>query len=105
LFPTLLAVATEVWSLLVPMKLGHLVFVLQYLSKWRYASVTAKVMKGDMELSLLSMIYPSHRRKAPIVEKASIDELSECTGMDRFHGCYQWTNELSQSITKKQDCR
>jgi DNA polymerase-4 len=20
--------------------------------------------------------------------------------MDRFHGCYQWTNELSQSITK-----
>jgi DNA polymerase-4 len=24
--------------------------------------------------------------------------------MDRFHGCYQWTNELSQSITKKQDC-
>jgi DNA polymerase-4 len=21
--------------------------------------------------------------------------------MDRFHGCYQWTNELSQSITKE----
>jgi DNA polymerase-4 len=38
--------------------------------------------------------------------KASIDEFYlDITGMDRFHGCYQWTNELSQSITKKQDCR
>jgi hypothetical protein len=44
----------------------------------------------------------SHRRKAPIVEKASIDEFYlDITGMDRFHGCYQWTNELSQSITKE----
>jgi DNA polymerase-4 len=25
----------------------------------------------------------------------------DITGMDRFHGCYQWTNELSQSITKE----
>jgi DNA polymerase-4 len=39
--------------------------------------------------------------KAPIVEKASIDEFYLDTGMDRFHGCYQWTNELSQSITKE----
>jgi hypothetical protein len=46
----LLAVATEVWSLLVPMRLGHLVFVLQCLSKWRYALSASKVMKGDMEL-------------------------------------------------------
>jgi DNA polymerase-4 len=48
------------------------------------------------------MILPKSSKKAPIVEKASIDEFYlDITGMDRFHGCYQWTNELSQSITKE----
>jgi DNA polymerase-4 len=68
----------------------------------------SKVMKGDMELysKLSHDITQVIEEKAPIVEKASIDEFYlDITGMDRFHGCYQWTNELSQSITKKQDCR
>jgi hypothetical protein len=71
----LLAVATEVWSL-VPMRLGHLVFVLQCLSKWRYAFVRAKVMKGDMELysKLSHDITQVIEEKAPIVEKSIIDE-------------------------------
>jgi DNA polymerase-4 len=59
-------------------------------------------MKGDMELySKLSHDITQVEEKAPIVEKASIDEFYlDITGMDRFHGCYQWTNELSQSITE-----
>jgi DNA polymerase-4 len=61
-------------------------------------------MKGDMELysKLSHDITQVIEEKAPIVEKASIDEFYlDITGMDRFHGCYQWTNELSQSITKE----
>jgi DNA polymerase-4 len=60
----LITVATEVWSLLVPMRLGHLVFVLQCLSKWRCLCPQAKVMKGDMELySKLSMILQVIEKK------------------------------------------
>jgi DNA polymerase-4 len=40
--------------------------------------------------------------RAPIVEKASIDEhYLDITGMDKFYGCYKWTNELAQTITKE----
>ena len=64
----------------------------------------AKVMKGDMELysKLSHDVTQVIEEKAPIVEKASIDEFYlDITGMDKFYGCYQWTNELSQSITKE----
>ena len=37
--------------------------------------------------------------KAPVIEKASIDEhYLDITGMDRFFGCYTWMHELRQRI-------
>ena len=64
----------------------------------------AKIMKGDMELySRLSHdITQIIQEKAPVVEKASIDEFYlDITGMDRFYGSYKWTDELAQRITKE----
>jgi DNA polymerase-4 len=64
----------------------------------------AKIIKGDMELySKLSFtVTQIIEEKAPIVEKASIDEhYLDITGMDKFYGCYKWTNELAQTITKE----
>jgi len=64
----------------------------------------AKIMKGDMELySRLSHdITEIIQEKAPVVEKASIDEFYlDITGMDKFHGSYKWTSELAQNIIKE----
>lgn len=64
----------------------------------------AKIIKGDMELySKLSHDVTSViQEKAPIMEKASIDEFYlDITGMDRFHGSYKWTDELAKSISKE----
>lgn len=64
----------------------------------------AKVVKGDMELySRLSHdVTQVIEEKAPVVEKASIDEFYlDITGMDKFYGGYKWTNELSQSVTRE----
>ncbi|AYN06555.1 DNA polymerase IV [Flavobacterium sp. 140616W15] len=64
----------------------------------------AKVMKGDMELysTLSHTITEIIQEKAPIVEKASIDEFYlDITGMDKFYGSYKWTSELAQTITKE----
>ncbi|MXN91724.1 DNA polymerase IV [Flavobacterium sp. Sd200] len=64
----------------------------------------AKVVKGDMELfsrysNTVSQII---EEKAPVMEKASIDEFYlDITGMDKFHGSYKWTSELSTSITRE----
>lgn len=64
----------------------------------------AKIVKGDMELFSkksheVTQIIEEH---SPIVEKASIDEFYlDITGMDKFYGCYKWTNELTQTITKE----
>jgi DNA polymerase IV len=64
----------------------------------------AKIIKGDMELFSnksheVTQIIEEH---SPIVEKASIDEFFlDISGMDKFYGCYKWTNELSQIITKE----
>ena len=64
----------------------------------------AKVVKGDMEL----FSKKSHEvtqiieENSPLVEKASIDEFYlDITGMDKFYGCYKWTKELIQTITKE----
>ena len=62
----------------------------------------AKVMKGDMELysKLSHDVTEVIQEKAPIVEKASIDEFYlNITGMDKFYGEYKWTNELAKSVT------
>jgi DNA polymerase-4 len=64
----------------------------------------AKIVKGDMELFSnksheVTQIIEEH---SPLVEKASIDEFYlDISGMDKFYGCYKWTNELSQTITKE----
>ncbi|MBO9586991.1 MAG: DNA polymerase IV [Flavobacterium sp.] len=64
----------------------------------------AKIMKGDMELySRLSHdVTEILQEKAPILEKASVDEFYlDITGMDRFHGSYKWTDELAQKVIKE----
>ena len=64
----------------------------------------AKVMKGDMELysKLSHDVTNVLQEKAPVLEKASIDEFYlDITGMDKFHGSYKWTNELAQYVIKE----
>ena len=64
----------------------------------------AKVMKGDMELysKLSHAVTEVIEEKAPVMEKASIDEFYlDITGMDKFYGSYRWTNEVAQSVTKE----
>jgi DNA polymerase-4 len=64
----------------------------------------AKVIKGDMERysQLSHAVTEVIQEKAPIMEKASIDEFYlDITGMDRFYGCYDWTNELAQRVVKE----
>ena len=61
----------------------------------------ATVIRGDMDL------YTKYSRlvtniiadKAPLYEKASIDEhYLDITGLDRFFGAWKWAHELRQSI-------
>ncbi|MBK0368274.1 DNA polymerase IV [Flavobacterium agrisoli] len=64
----------------------------------------AKVLKGDMELysKFSHTITEIIQEKAPVVEKASIDEFYlDITGMDKFYGSYKWTDELARTITKE----
>ena len=64
----------------------------------------AKVIKGDMELysNKSHEVTAIIEEQAPIVEKASIDEFYlDISGMDKFFGCYKWTNELTAKITKE----
>ncbi|WP_277015218.1 DNA polymerase IV [Flavobacterium lindanitolerans] len=64
----------------------------------------AKVVKGDMELysKLSHTVTEIIEEKAPVVEKASIDEFYlDLTGMDKFFGTYKWTNELGARIEKE----
>ena len=63
----------------------------------------AKVIKGDMEKysQLSRTVTEIIEEKAPVVEKASIDEhYLDITGIDKFFGAYQWTQELMQSVTR-----
>ena len=63
-----------------------------------------KIIRGDMERysSLSQLVTQVIEDKAPVVEKASIDEhYLDLTGMDKFFGCYKWTNELSQAVTRE----
>ncbi|KAA9325710.1 DNA polymerase IV [Adhaeribacter soli] len=64
----------------------------------------AIIIRGDMEA------YSRESKKvteviaasAPLYEKASIDEhYLDLTGMDRFFGCWQWSQELRQKIMKE----
>ena len=62
----------------------------------------AKIIKGDMELfsKKSNEVTQIIEETAPLVEKSSIDEFYlDITGMDKFYGCYKWTNELINKIT------
>jgi DNA polymerase-4 len=64
----------------------------------------AKVIKGDMELfsKMSHTVTEIIEERAPVVEKASIDEFYlDISGMDKFYGCYKWTDELSKTITRE----
>lgn len=64
----------------------------------------AILIRGDMEAysqqsRLVTQVIAD---RAPLYEKASIDEhYIDLTGLDRFFGCWQWTQELRQAITKE----
>lgn len=61
----------------------------------------AKVIKGDMDLYSRKSreVTEIVEEKAPVMEKASIDEFYvDMTGMERFFGSYNWTREMIQKI-------
>lgn len=63
----------------------------------------AITIRGDMEeySRYSNIVTEIIKEKAPVVEKASIDEhYLDLTGMDKFFGCQQWTHELRESIIK-----
>lgn len=64
----------------------------------------AKVIKGDMELysNLSRQVTEVISEKAPVMEKASIDEFYlDVSGMDRFFGAYTWTSELAARVKRE----
>jgi DNA polymerase-4 len=61
----------------------------------------AAVIRGDMDTysKYSRLVTDVIASKAPVYEKASIDEhYLDITGIDRFYGAYKWTHELRQSI-------
>lgn len=64
----------------------------------------AKVVKGDYEFFFQKSneVTEIIRNNVPLMEKSSIDEFYlDLSGMDKFFGCYKWTNEITQTITKE----
>ncbi|REC42016.1 DNA polymerase IV [Chryseobacterium sp. 5_R23647] len=63
----------------------------------------ARVIKGDMEYysKMSHLVTDVIQEKAPVFEKASIDEFYlDLSGMDQFFGCFRWTNEIVNAVTK-----
>ncbi|CAM3286031.1 DNA polymerase IV [Flavobacterium longum] len=64
----------------------------------------ARIVRGDMEYfsRMSNTVTEIIEERAPVVEKASIDEFYlDVSGMDKVFGCYKWTNELAQTVTKE----
>ncbi|GAA4297354.1 DNA polymerase IV [Nibribacter koreensis] len=64
----------------------------------------AIVLRGDMEAysKYSNDVTSVIASQAPVYEKASIDEhYLDVSGMDKFFGTWQWTNELRQTIMKE----
>ncbi|RZJ71760.1 DNA polymerase IV [Flavobacterium sp.] len=64
----------------------------------------AKIIKGDMDFysKMSNTVTEIIEGQAPVIEKASIDEFYlDVSGMDKFFGCYKWTNELVKTITRE----
>lgn len=69
----------------------------------RYLCPDAVYIRGDMEMysQKSDIVTQIIAEKAPVYEKASIDEhYLDITGMDRFFGSLQWTKELRQDIIR-----
>lgn len=63
----------------------------------------AKVIRGDMEhySNMSHLVTEVIQEKVPVLEKASIDEFYlDLSGMDQFFGCYKWTTEIAEAVTK-----
>ena len=63
----------------------------------------AVIIRGDMDqyTRYSRMVTEVIAERAPVYEKASIDEhYIDITGMDRFFGSLKWTHELRQRIIK-----
>jgi DNA polymerase-4 len=61
----------------------------------------AVIVRGDMDSysRYSKLVTEVIAEKAPVYEKASIDEhYLDISGMDRFFGCMQWTGELRERI-------
>ena len=64
----------------------------------------AILVRGDMDAysKYSAMVTEIIEERAPVVEKASIDEhYLDITGMDRFFGSLKWTRELRERIIKE----
>ena len=64
----------------------------------------AKTLRADLDLytKYSHTITEIIKEESPVTEKAGIDEFYlDLTGMDRFFGCYKWTDELIQKIKKE----
>ncbi|AMM52133.1 DNA polymerase IV [Rufibacter sp. DG15C] len=64
----------------------------------------AIILRGDMEAysKYSNDVTSVIASQAPVYEKASIDEhYLDVSGMDKFFGTWQWTNELRQTIMKE----
>ena len=70
----------------------------------RQLCADAIVVRGDMDLysKYSNMVTDIIAERAPVYEKASIDEhYIDLTGMDRFFGCLKWAQELRREIIKQ----
>lgn len=64
----------------------------------------AVIIRGDMDLysNYSKLVTQVIADKAPVYEKASIDEhYIDITGMDRFFGAFKWSHELRDAIMKE----
>ncbi|WP_460670514.1 DNA polymerase IV [Larkinella ripae] len=64
----------------------------------------AVIVKGDYQAfdRYSKLVTEILTEKAPVVEKASIDEFYvDMTGMEKFVGCVKWAGELKQSIVRE----
>lgn len=64
----------------------------------------AILVRGDMDQysKYSAMVTEVIEQNAPLVEKASIDEhYLDISGMDKYFGCWKWTQELRQTIMKE----
>jgi len=69
------------------------------MAKWKCPD--AKLIQGDMEYysKISKTVTQIIEEKAPIVEKAAIDQFYlDLTGMDKFYGTFQFTDNLMKSI-------